>query len=154
MTLRLIGQKLNMDYHFKQKRKAVFSETDLAGIVHFASFFPYMEDCEHSFYRSLGYSVTEMTDEEGISIGWPRINVSCEYIKPIRFEEEFDIHLIVSEMTGKTIRYEFNFFNNEDQLLAKGTVIVVCVKFSDSGMKSVSIPDSIRKTINDSALQK
>ena len=143
-----------MNYHFKQKRKAVFSETDLAGIVHFASFFPYMEDCEHSFYRSLGYSVTEMTDDDGMPIGWPRINVSCEYQKPLKFEEDFNIHLLVSEMTDKTISYEFNFFNNNDQLLAKGTVVVVCVRFSESGMKSVPIPDSIRKTINDAAPQK
>ncbi|MCH2026069.1 MAG: hypothetical protein MK172_10030, partial [Verrucomicrobiales bacterium] len=64
------------------------------------------------------------------------------------------IHLLVSEMTDKTISYEFNFFNNNDQLLAKGTVVVVCVRFSESGMKSVPIPDSIRKTINDAALQK
>jgi len=142
-----------MSYHFKQKRKAVFSETDLAGIVHFASFFPYMEDCEHSFYRSLGYSVTGMTDDEGTTIGWPRVNVSCEYIKPIQFEDEFEIQLIVSEITDKTINYEFNFFNNESELLAKGSVIVVCVKFSDSGMSSVPIPNSIRNKINETVHQ-
>lgn len=142
-----------MSYHFKQKRKAVFSETDLAGIVHFASFFPYMEDCEHSFYRSLGYSVTGMTDDDGTTIGWPRVNVSCEYIKPIQFEDEFEIQLVVSEITDKTINYEFNFFNNESELLAKGSVIVVCVKFSDSGMSSVPIPDSIRNKINETVHQ-
>jgi YbgC/YbaW family acyl-CoA thioester hydrolase len=136
-----------MNCHFKQIRKAVFSETDLAGIVHFASFFPYMEDCEHSFYRSLGHSVTNMVDNDGINIGWPRVNVSCEYLKPIRFEEEFEIQLTVSNITDKTIKYDFNFFDNDNQLIAKGTVVVVCVKFSDSGMKSTTIPDSIRQSI-------
>ena len=71
-----------MSCHFKQIRKAVFSETDMAGIVHFASFFPYMEDCEHAFYRSLDHSVTSMIDDDGLNIGWPRVNVSCEYLKP------------------------------------------------------------------------
>lgn len=137
-----------MSCHFKQRRKAVFSETDLAGIVHFASFFPYMEDCEHSFYRSLGHSVTNMLDEDGINIGWPRVNVSCEYLKPLHFEEEFEIQLLVSEITNKTIKYEFNFFDDEKALLAKGSIVVVCVKFTDSGMKSSNIPDSIRNSIN------
>ena len=137
-----------MNCHFKQRRKAVFSETDLAGIVHFASFFPYMEDCEHSFYRSLGYSVTNMLDDDGINIGWPRINVSCEYLKPLHFEDEFEIQLLVSEITNKTIKYEFNFFDDEKALLAKGSIVVVCVKFTDSGMKSSNIPDSIRNSIN------
>ena len=138
-----------MNCHFKQRRKAVFSETDLAGIVHFASFFPYMEDCEHSFYRSLGHSVTNMVDNDGINIGWPRVNVSCEYIKPILFEDEFEIQLTVSNITDKTIKYDFNFFDNDNQLIAKGTVVVVCVKFSDSGMKSTTIPDSIRQGLTD-----
>ena len=142
-----------MNCHFKQIRKAVFSETDLAGIVHFASFFPYMEDCEHSFYRSLGHSVTNMVDNDGINIGWPRVNVSCEYLKPIRFEEEFEIQLTVSNITDKTIKYDFNFFDNDNQLIAKGTVVVVCVKFSDSGMKSTTIPDSIRQSITNVAEQ-
>ena len=137
-----------MSCHFKQRRKAVFSETDLAGIVHFASFFPYMEDCEHSFYRSLGHSVTNMLDEDGINIGWPRVNVSCEYLKPLHFEDEFEIQLLVSDITDKTIKYEFNFFDDEKALLAKGSVVVVCVKFTDSGMKSSNIPDSIRNSIN------
>ena len=137
-----------MNCHFKQRRKAVFSETDLAGIVHFASFFPYMEDCEHSFYRSLGYSVTNMLDEDDINIGWPRVSVSCEYLKPLQFEEEFEIQLLVSEITNKTIKYEFNFFDDEKALLAKGSIVVVCVKFTDSGMKSSNIPDSIRNSIN------
>ena len=137
-----------MNCHFKQRRKAVFSETDLAGIVHFASFFPYMEDCEHSFYRSLGYSVTNMLDDDGINIGWPRVNVSCEYLKPLHFEDEFEIQLLVSEITNKTIKYEFNFFDDEKALLAKGSIVVVCVKFTDSGMKSSNIPDSIRNSIN------
>ncbi len=140
-----------MGCHFKQSRKAVFSETDMAGIVHFASFFPYMEDCEHSFYRSLGHSVTNMVDNDGINIGWPRVNVSCEYLKPIRFEDEFEIQLRISDITGKTIKYEFNFFDNDTQCIAKGSVVVVCVKFFDSGMKSITIPDSIRHSIASAA---
>jgi len=142
-----------MSCHFKQRRKVVFSETDLAGIAHFSSFFPYMEDCEHSFYRSLGYSVTNMLDDDGINIGWPRINVSCEYLKPLHFEDEFEIQLLVSEITNKTIKYEFNFFDDEKALLAKGSVVVVCVKFSESGMKSSNIPDSIRNSINEATNQ-
>ena len=142
-----------MSCHFKQRRKAVFSEPDLAGIVHFASFFPYMEDCEHSFYRSLGHSVTNMVDNNDVNIGWPRVNVSCEYLKPIRFEDEFEIQLIVSDVTDKTIKYEFNFFDDDNRLLAKGSVVVVCVKFIESGMESTTIPDLIRNSITNAAEQ-
>ena len=90
-----------------------------------------------------------MVDNDGINIGWPRVNVSCEYLKPILFEDEFEIQLTVSNITDKTIKYDFNFFDNGNQLIAKGTVVVVCVKFSDSGMKSTTIPDSIRQGLTD-----
>ena len=58
-------------YSFEFQRRVEFHETDLAGIVHFSNFFRYMEDCEHAFYRSLGYSVHEMDDGEGGSVLWP-----------------------------------------------------------------------------------
>ena len=46
-----------MPYEFKAVRRVEFSDTDMAGIVHFANFFRYMETAEHGFYRSLGFSV-------------------------------------------------------------------------------------------------
>jgi hypothetical protein len=40
-----------------------FSETDLAGIAHFANFFRWMEEAEHAYFRSVGLSVrTEYQD--------------------------------------------------------------------------------------------
>jgi|TARA_B110000116_G_C16779059_1_gene557323 acyl-CoA thioesterase FadM len=94
-----------------------------------------------------------MVDNNDVNIGWPRVNVACEYLKPIRFEDEFEIQLIVSDVTDKTIKYEFNFFDDDNRLLAKGSVVVVCVKFIDSGMKSTAIPDLIRNSITNAAEQ-
>ena len=46
-----------MAFEFKAIRRVEFSETDMAGIVHYSNFFRYMETAEHGFFRSLGYSV-------------------------------------------------------------------------------------------------
>ena len=116
-----------MNASFEQTRKPVFSETDMAGIVHFASFFPYMEDCEHEFYRSLGLSVTNMCDGNGESIAWPRVHASCNYKKPLHFEQPFIIKLEVVKIGTKTIEYTFDFTSTDKQITyASGTVIVVC----------------------------
>ncbi|MBL8848408.1 MAG: acyl-CoA thioesterase, partial [Planctomycetaceae bacterium] len=40
--------------HFVSQRRVQFSETDMAGIVHFANFFRWMEEAEHEYFRSLG----------------------------------------------------------------------------------------------------
>jgi|TARA_B100001057_G_scaffold489197_1_gene574972 YbgC/YbaW family acyl-CoA thioester hydrolase len=116
----------------------------MAGIVHFASFFPYMEDCEHDFYRSLNLSVTDMHDDSGVNIGWPRVHASCDYKRPLRFEEPFIIKLTIQKIGKKTIEYNFDFTSTDKVITyATGSLIVVCVKFNESGMDSIEIPDNI-----------
>ena len=74
-----------MAVRFQVEKRIEFSETDMAGIVHFSNFFRMMELAEHAFIRSLGFSV-HMQVEQG-EIGWPRVKVTCDYRKPLRFEE-------------------------------------------------------------------
>ena len=139
-----------MAHRFSQQRRVAFSETDLAGIVHFANFYRYMEDCEHAFYRSLGYSVHAMDDGEGGTVGWPRVHGSCDFRRPLRFEEEFEIELIVEEVGNKTISHQFRFWKGQGdgrELAASGKFVVVCVRMTDGTMRSVEIPQSIRGKI-------
>ena len=56
----------------KTKRRIEFAETDMAGIAHFSSFFRYMEEVEHAYFRSLGISVVHQQDNGQLS--WPRVS--------------------------------------------------------------------------------
>ncbi len=76
---------------FHTTRRVEFSDTDMAGIVHFASFFRFMEGAEHEFLRSVGLSV--VLNWEGVSLGFPRVSASCDFLKPIRFEDVVDIEV-------------------------------------------------------------
>ncbi len=80
-----------MAFEFKAIRRVEFSETDMAGIVHYSNFFRYMETAEHGYFRSLGYSV--VTDHFETPVGWPRVHAECDYRHPLRFEDEVEIHL-------------------------------------------------------------
>ena len=139
-----------MAYRFVHRRTVAFSDTDLAGIVHFARFFPYMEDCEHAFYRSMEQSVHKMSDGDGGWVGWPRIHASCDYRKPLRFENELEIELLVARVASKTIDYRFQFHKLEGEtstVVAVGKVIVACVRFHEGAMEAVEIPQAIRNKI-------
>ena len=46
-----------MPYEFKTIRRVEFSETDMAGIMHYSNYFRFMETAEHAFFRSLGLSI-------------------------------------------------------------------------------------------------
>jgi acyl-CoA thioester hydrolase len=141
---------------FTITRRVQFAETDLAGIVHFSNFFRYMEEVEHAFYRSLGYSVHAMPGEtEGSTVGWPRVHAEADYRRPLRFEDEFEMELLIEEVRSKTIAYRIHFWNKdaagERELAAHGKLVVVCVAFDKAerkGMRAVNIPSHFRDKIS------
>src|SRR5437762_3447354 len=96
-----------MPFEFKLTRMVEFADTDMAGIVHFASFFRYMENTEHAFYRSLGASV--IMNDLNPPLGFPRVHASCDFKRPIRFEDNLEIHLLVREKRAKVLSYLFKF---------------------------------------------
>jgi len=129
---------------FKITRKVEFSETDAAGIVHYSNFFRYMEACEHAFFRSLGTSIVDKSS----GIGWPRVHASCDYRKPLYFEDELVIALRVTEKTSKSLSYEF-IFTKGDIEAARGKLTVCCIRRNEAGeMKSTDIPPNIAEKIS------
>src|SRR5438552_16445493 len=95
-----------MSYEFKVTRRVEFSETDMAGIVHYSNFFRYMETAEHAFFRSLGHSVVD--DRLEPPVGWPRVHAHCDFKAPLRFEDEIEIHMLVTEKKSKSLSYVFS----------------------------------------------
>lgn len=144
-------------HQFFLRRRIEFSETDLAGIVHFSNFYRYMEAAEHAFYRSLGFSVHDFRPRPGAAaIGWPRVHASADFRLPLYFEEEVEIELLVEEVRSKTIHYYFQFWKTPDDpenrvIAATGRFVVVCVSFgageSIRRMKAVAIPEEVREKI-------
>jgi YbgC/YbaW family acyl-CoA thioester hydrolase len=142
-----------MPYEFQQRRRVEFAETDMAGIVHFSNFFRYMESCEHAFVRSLGHSVhpgeqQHLRPDE--PFGWARVRAECEYERPLRFEQEFAIHLLVRDKRSKSVVYDFVFSSLDEGApgsLARGTLTVVCVSRVDGVLRAIAIPKALNELI-------
>jgi acyl-CoA thioester hydrolase len=129
---------------FSITHRVQFYETDMAGVVHFANYFRWMELVEHDLFRSLGLSV--MMTHEAIALGWPRVACSCEFFKPARFEDEITLKLRITKVGGKSLSYEVDFYKG-DELLAQGKLTSVCVRQQEGAFKAVSIPESLRKPL-------
>jgi YbgC/YbaW family acyl-CoA thioester hydrolase len=116
-----------------------FAETDMAGVVHFSWYFRYMEEAEHAFWRAVGLSVAP----KGAEIGWPRVAASCEYRRPLHFEDEFEVHIRIDAVTDKTIRFACVLTRGADQI-ATGSMTVACVsQRPGEPMRARSIPADI-----------
>ena len=121
------------------RRRVQFYELDPAGIVHFSWYFRYMEEAEHALWREAGLSIAP----PGAEIGFPRVTAAFEYHRPLRFEEEFDVRIRVSELGEKRMRYTCVLMRDEIKI-ATGTMTIVCVsKRPNEPMKSVPFPPGI-----------
>src|SRR6267142_5598674 len=137
-----------MAYEYRIVRRVEFSETDMAGIVHYSNFFRYMEAAEHAFFRSIGFSV--VTRNVDPPVGWPRVHAECDYRRPIRFEDEIEIRMYVNKKKSKSLTYGFWFRKLEGPEMvdvARGSLTVVCVRHQNGRMKAAIIPQGIAKKI-------
>ena len=143
-----------MEPNFIYRKRVEFSETDAAGIVHFANYFRYMEMAEHAFFRSLGVSIHPRNSE----YGFPRVYVDCNFRAPLHFEDELEVHVYVTEKREKKLTYRFEIFKmsaqgqSADQPLeavATGAFAVVCVYWDPQtkSMKARPIPAEIAEKI-------
>jgi len=116
-----------------------YHEVDGAGIVHFSSFFRYMEEAEHALWRAAGLSIAP----PGSSVGWPRVSAAFDYHQPLRFEDEFDVAIRIAAINAKTIRYDC-VLSRGDTRIATGSLTIVCVsKEAGQPMKAIAIPQEI-----------
>ena len=53
-----------MASEFRTRRFVEFADTDMAGMVHFAHYFRYMESAEHEFFRSQGFTLHRRTPDQ------------------------------------------------------------------------------------------
>jgi YbgC/YbaW family acyl-CoA thioester hydrolase len=124
-------------YELTVRRKVEFSDTDMAGIVHFSRLIVFMENAEHAFFEALGASVS--MEYEGIHIGWPRVAVEAQFKAPARFNEYVDIHVRVLKKGTKSMTYGFSIHAG-DRLVGTGKMTSVCCEMTDRGPRSMVIP--------------
>jgi YbgC/YbaW family acyl-CoA thioester hydrolase len=144
-----------MSYEFQITRRVEFSETDLAGIMHFSNFFRFMESAEHAFFRSLGFSVARSGD--GLELCLPRVHAECDYAVPLRFEDEVQVRLLVERKGRRSLTYQFRFsrFNGSvSEEVARGRLTVASVeRQADGTMKAVPLPKVIADKIQQAPAQ-
>jgi acyl-CoA thioester hydrolase len=127
---------------FSATRRVEFRDTDAAGIMHFASFFPLMESVEHEFLRHLGLSV--LAKDEAGPFSWPRVNAQCDFQSAVKFEDVLTISLSISRLGNKSVTYKFDV-RQDDRPVATGSIAAVCCRLPAMGgpLQSIPIPENV-----------
>lgn len=138
-----------MSRTYTTQRRVEFGDTDLAGIMHFANFFRFMESAETEFLRSLGLTVSWR--DAGGRWGFPRVSAACEYLQPARFEDLLTITVTVENLGQKSVRYRFDFTNQRGQMVAVGRITAVfCRSIGPDRLEAVEIPPEVRQRLEGS----
>jgi 4-hydroxybenzoyl-CoA thioesterase/acyl-CoA thioester hydrolase len=130
---------------FRTKRTVEFADADMGGIVHFARYFVFMETAEHEFLRSLGSDAFSTTDAK--TIGWPRVEVSCQYLSPAKYGDELEIHLRVARKGTSSLTYAITI-STAGRLVARGRMSSVCCLMGNTdGLETIPMPDALSRRI-------
>ena len=115
------------------RRRVQFADTDAAGVVHFAKLLCYAEEAEHDLLGELGIPVTG----DG---GWPRVQVSCDYLAPAYMGDTLDVAVSVEKLGKSSVSWLFAM-TKDGVTLAKGSMKTVRI---DASGNAVELPEEWR----------
>lgn len=138
--------------HFEHitTRKIEFSETDMAGLVHFSNYFRYMESAERDFFEAAGLDLIQTG--AGPLRGWPRTRAECKFSAPLHFGDTIEIHLAVVEVKDRSIEFRFRIFRLEKDggrtQAGKGHLTTIhAERMPDGALRSIELPPEVREKI-------
>jgi len=129
-----------MSTAFVTTRRVEFSDTDAAGIMHFAAFFRMMEQAEHDLLRSVGLSV--VTHDAESTLSWPRVAARCDFEAAAHFEELLEIEVRIARLGNKSVTFAHRFTRGGQQLAAGQITSVCCRMRAGAPPEPIAIPAS------------
>jgi acyl-CoA thioester hydrolase len=112
-----------MEYHQIQIRVR-YSETDQMRVVYHGNYAQYFEIGRVEWLRNKGISYKSM-EENGIML--PVVSLTMNYKKPARYDELLTLKTILKNKTSVKIEFDYELYNESDELLTTGNSILVFV---------------------------
>ncbi|MFB9864074.1 acyl-CoA thioesterase [Rufibacter immobilis] len=102
-----------------------YAETDQMGYVYYGNYGAYYEVARTETFRQLGINYKEM-EAEGVMM--PVLELRCKYIRPARYDDLLTVKLLLKEKPkGARIKFEYEVYNQAQELLNIGETIMVFV---------------------------
>ena len=94
-----------------------YAETDQMGVAYYANYFIWFEVGRSQYCNDRGFSYRDMERETGLFL--IVAEASCRYKNPARYEDELLIRTTITELTRRTLR-----FNYKIELMDKAPVAI------------------------------
>lgn len=106
---------------YQTKLRVRYSETDKMGYVYYGNYPQYYEVGRVELMRSLGFSYRHLED---MGIMMPVLSLSVRYLRPAYYDDELTIKTMIREMPASRVRFEYEIFNIEGQMVNMGEAVL------------------------------
>lgn len=122
-----------------------YAETDQMGYVYYGNYATYLEVARVETFRAIGFSYKEM-EEDGVLM--PVLEYKTKYIRPAKYDDLLTIKVKVAELPKVRIRFEYEIFNEKEELLNISETTLV---FIDAKSNRPALPSPRFQAIIDQA---
>jgi|SRR5690606_15993925 len=111
-------------YVHQHKVRVRYGETDQMGYCYYGNYAQYYEVGRVEALRSLGFNYKKL-EEEGIML--PVLDYTIKYVKPAYYDDELVIKTMIKESPGARIKFEYEMYDSNNQIINFGTVTLVFI---------------------------
>ncbi|MBT2561430.1 acyl-CoA thioesterase [Pedobacter sp. ISL-68] len=130
-------------YSHSTKIRVRYGETDQMGYMYYGNYAQYYEVGRVEMLRSLGMSYSSM-EADGIMM--PVLELKCKYIKPALYDQKITVKTIIKTTPGIRIFFEYELYNEEDELINVGATTLVFVDMKKN--KPTNPPENFMKKLS------
>lgn len=129
------------DYGFVHRLRTRFAETDAMGVVHHASYLPYLEEARVEYLRHLGHPYDKVRDD---GFDFAVLEVAVQYRQPLAFDEEVEVHLRAGAVSRTTFQVAY-LLTVGGEVRATAVTVHGCV---DASGKASRLPAWVGETLD------
>ncbi|MFN8436781.1 MAG: thioesterase family protein [Cytophagales bacterium] len=115
-----------------------YAETDQMGYVYYGNYATYLEVARVESLRKIGVTYSEL-EHNGIMM--PVLEYKTKYIRPAKYDQLLTIKTIIKELPKIRIVFEYEIYNEDNELLNKAETTLVFVDAST--MKPIQTPETV-----------
>src|SRR5882757_3481922 len=123
------------------QRRLRWADADAAGRLHFPRIFEIIEEAESELVRSIQWPM-----DRSMGYDFPRVHLDCRFLRVIALDDPFRLRLTVGKLGRTSIRYDYQVFNEADEVAIEGTMTIVTLQNG----KPTEIPESLRAALSGS----
>ena len=129
---------------YSTKYRVYYEDTDAGGVVYYGNYMRFAERARSDFLRTSGKSHVDLMDEYGVFFVVKKAEI--EYKNPGRIDDMLEVKTSITKIGASSVTMRQEFYNQNQLMLADANMVIVCVKnLEDGGVKSVRMPEEIRK---------